>query len=66
MSFNDTPPLASVVPHGEALSVECESQYEFIYSQTPVTCNNGTWTQIPRCEPARLDLRCFFLIIFYG
>ncbi|XP_068084486.1 sushi, von Willebrand factor type A, EGF and pentraxin domain-containing protein 1 [Anabrus simplex] len=42
-----------VVPHGEKLRVLCEPRYEFLANSTPVACNNGTWTHIPRCEPAR-------------
>ncbi|GLH01650.1 Locomotion-related protein Hikaru genki, partial [Gryllus bimaculatus] len=45
--------LPMVVPHGEKLAVECQPHYEFPGNHTPVVCNNGTWTHIPRCEPAR-------------
>lgn len=46
-----------VVQHGEKLSVECEPHYEFITpNKTPVECNNGTWTHIPRCEPGMTRL----------
>lgn len=38
----------TLVQHGEELGVECQPQYEFLSNQTPVTCNNGTWTHIPR------------------
>lgn len=48
------PSSSTVVQHGESLTVECQDQYEFpMVNHTPVTCNNGTWTLIPRCEPAR-------------
>lgn len=53
VSQNDTAPTSTVVQHGEALTVDCEKDYEFLPSTSPVTCNNGTWTQIPKCEPAR-------------
>ncbi|KAK9874005.1 hypothetical protein WA026_002356 [Henosepilachna vigintioctopunctata] len=53
VSKNDTAPSSTVVIHGEELIVECDTQYEFLGSLSPVTCNNGTWTQIPKCEPAR-------------
>ena len=47
-----------VVQHGEKLSVECEPHYEFITAnKTPVECNNGTWTHIPRCEPGMTRLK---------
>ncbi|XP_071053370.1 sushi, von Willebrand factor type A, EGF and pentraxin domain-containing protein 1 isoform X3 [Onthophagus taurus] len=50
---NDTAMSSTVVTHGEALAVECNYQYEFLASLSPVTCNNGTWTHIPKCQPAR-------------
>lgn len=50
---NETARTSTVVQHGQALAVECNPQYEFLESLSPVTCNNGTWTSIPRCEPAR-------------
>lgn len=51
---NDTFFASTVVQHGESLTVECESQYEFHQnSNAPVVCNNGTWTVIPKCTPAR-------------
>lgn len=53
VSRNDTAISSTVVQHGEALTVDCDPQYEFLASLQPVTCNNGTWTQIPKCEPAR-------------
>ncbi|XP_012252117.2 protein lev-9-like isoform X1 [Athalia rosae] len=43
----------SVVEHGEKLIVVCQPNYEFPANKTPVVCNNGTWTIIPRCKPAR-------------
>lgn len=42
---------AQTVPHGEQLLVRCEPRYEFLNNGTPVQCNNGTWTQIPKCQP---------------
>lgn len=42
------------VKHGTALEVNCDQYYEFpISSLSPPTCNNGTWSTIPRCIPAR-------------
>ncbi|TDG44207.1 hypothetical protein AWZ03_009381 [Drosophila navojoa] len=42
------------VKHGTALEVRCEENYEFPVSLlSPPTCNNGTWSIIPRCVPAR-------------
>ncbi|CAH0550197.1 unnamed protein product [Brassicogethes aeneus] len=57
VSRNDTATTSTVVQHGEALEVDCNDQYEFLASVLEVTCNNGTWTHIPKCEPAR----CKFL-----
>uniref|UniRef100_A0A1B6MNE1 Sushi, von Willebrand factor type A, EGF and pentraxin domain-containing protein 1 n=3 Tax=Cicadellinae TaxID=33370 RepID=A0A1B6MNE1_9HEMI len=42
-----------MVTHGEHLSLECEPRYEPTLNNTPITCNNGTWSHIPRCVPAR-------------
>ncbi|KAL0811803.1 hypothetical protein ABMA28_009231 [Loxostege sticticalis] len=44
---------SSMVQHGEIILVDCEKNYEFPSNNAAVTCNNGTWTQIPRCQPAR-------------
>lgn len=42
------------VRHGTILEVICDTHYEFpINSLSPPTCNNGTWSTIPRCVPAR-------------
>lgn len=54
---NTTAPSSTVVQHGEQLEVECQPHYEFLNSFTPVVCNNGTWTNIPKCEPARFNTR---------
>ncbi|XP_008552444.1 uncharacterized protein LOC103574714 [Microplitis demolitor] len=43
----------TVVEHGERIYVHCIENYEFAANNTPVTCNNGTWTIIPSCTPAR-------------
>lgn len=45
---------SSKVRHGTILEVICDEHYEFpITSLSPPTCNNGTWSTIPRCVPAR-------------
>ncbi|GBP40693.1 hypothetical protein EVAR_36429_1 [Eumeta japonica] len=44
---------SSMVQHGELILVDCENNYEFPSNNAAVSCNNGTWTQIPRCLPAR-------------
>ncbi|XP_030377372.1 uncharacterized protein LOC115626218 isoform X1 [Scaptodrosophila lebanonensis] len=42
------------VKHGTALEVKCDVNYEFPVSLlSPPICNNGTWSIIPRCVPAR-------------
>ncbi|XP_055372262.1 uncharacterized protein LOC129606153 isoform X4 [Condylostylus longicornis] len=42
------------VKHGTELEVICDENYEFPSSSlNPPTCNNGTWSVIPRCIPAR-------------
>ena len=42
------------VVHDTTLEVVCEEHYEFpISSLSPPTCNNGTWSVIPKCVPAR-------------
>lgn len=42
------------VKHGTSLEVTCNEHYEFpVSSLAPPTCNNGTWSVIPRCIPAR-------------
>ncbi|XP_049790095.1 sushi, von Willebrand factor type A, EGF and pentraxin domain-containing protein 1-like [Schistocerca nitens] len=47
-----TDELPLVVQHGERLFVKCDPMYEFPANRTPI-CNNGTWTVMPRCGPAR-------------
>uniref|UniRef100_A0A182SWR0 Sushi, von Willebrand factor type A, EGF and pentraxin domain-containing protein 1 n=1 Tax=Anopheles maculatus TaxID=74869 RepID=A0A182SWR0_9DIPT len=45
---------SSKVKHGTVLEVNCDEHYEFPFSSlSPPTCNNGTWSVIPRCAPAR-------------
>ncbi|KAG5681085.1 hypothetical protein PVAND_010551 [Polypedilum vanderplanki] len=45
---------SSKVRHGTILEVICDEHYEFpLTSLSPPTCNNGTWSTIPRCVPAR-------------
>lgn len=46
--------ITNKVKHGTTLDVMCEDHYEFpISTMFPPTCNNGTWSIIPRCIPAR-------------
>ncbi|XP_060533491.1 sushi, von Willebrand factor type A, EGF and pentraxin domain-containing protein 1 isoform X2 [Cylas formicarius] len=53
LSRNDTAPTSTVVTHGEMLTVDCDPKFEFQWTHEKVTCNNGTWTQMPKCEPAK-------------
>lgn len=40
--------------HGEKLFVKCNGQYEPTGGNIDLaTCNNGTWTYIPKCEPGK-------------
>lgn len=53
---------SSKVRHGTILEVICDEHYEFpLTTLSPPTCNNGTWSTIPRCVPARCKVRkhCF-------
>jgi hypothetical protein len=43
----------SRVQHGASILVECDHNYELAYNITPAMCQNGTWTHIPKCQPAR-------------
>jgi len=45
--------IGDKIPHGNITKLECESRYETFSNSTPIQCNNGTWTQIPKCFPAR-------------
>ena len=45
--------VGSPVKHGQNITVSCNTNYELASNSTPIVCNNGTWTQIPKCEPAR-------------
>lgn len=64
VDLNATTTLATVglgsiakVKHGTILEVFCDDHYEFpISSLAPPTCNNGTWSVIPRCVPARCKI----------
>ncbi|KAF5269827.1 hypothetical protein FQR65_LT05873 [Abscondita terminalis] len=53
ISQNTSGPSSTVVQDGEALTVHCDPLYEFSLNDAPVVCNNGTWTNIPKCQPAR-------------
>lgn len=54
MTMTSGDPL--MVMHGEHLSLECKTSYEPALNNTPITCNNGTWSHIPRCQPGKSSL----------
>ena len=39
--------------HGEVININCTSNYETVDSTGPLRCSNGTWSQLPKCFPAR-------------
>ncbi|ODN03359.1 Sushi, von Willebrand factor type A, EGF and pentraxin domain-containing protein 1 [Orchesella cincta] len=43
----------ATVPHGKIVDILCENRYEPSQSLSPPQCFNGTFTQAPRCQPAR-------------
>ncbi|XP_065203954.1 sushi, von Willebrand factor type A, EGF and pentraxin domain-containing protein 1-like, partial [Planococcus citri] len=43
----------SIVKHATQVFVECDNRYESSNNTIPVVCNNGTWSYIPKCQPAR-------------
>ncbi len=52
----------ATVRHGESVNITCDDDFELAASGnassasgggSAVTCSNGTWATIPRCEPAR-------------
>ena len=45
--------VGSPVGHGQNITVNCSDNYELATNATPIQCYNGTWTQLPKCEPAR-------------
>lgn len=45
--------IGAKIQHGENIVITCSSNYEIPSNKTPIDCHNGTWSQIPKCEPAR-------------
>lgn len=43
----------NTVMHGENITIECNHNYELEGNVTQITCNNGTFDRMPKCEPAR-------------
>lgn len=50
---NLTTYIRNSVMHGESISIECSHNYELEGNVTQITCNNGTFDRMPKCEPAR-------------
>ncbi|XP_069182645.1 sushi, von Willebrand factor type A, EGF and pentraxin domain-containing protein 1 [Procambarus clarkii] len=46
-------PSGAQVEHGSTIDVQCDENFELAYSLAPSLCYNGTWTNYPRCQPAR-------------
>lgn len=43
--------------HGEKLFVKCNGKFEPSGGNNDLaTCNNGTWTFIPKCEPGKAHI----------
>ena len=49
----DVPALGvgTLVDHNENLTLQCTQLYEPTHGHSTVTCSNGTWNVIPKCEP---------------
>ena len=43
------------VDHDTTMNITCNDNYE-LASTLPIRCNNGSWTQEPKCEPARCKI----------
>ena len=46
-------PVGEKVTHGEEITVNCTENYEVERVGQPIRCDNGRWTQMPVCVPAR-------------
>ena len=46
-------PVGEKVTHGEEITVNCTENYEVERVGEPIRCDNGRWTQMPVCVPAR-------------
>ena len=44
--------IGTQIKHGQTMNVTCNGNYE-LASSLPITCNNGTFDNVPKCEPAR-------------
>lgn len=63
MPKTDGPILAR---HGDKLSIKCNGKYEPAGGNIDLaTCNNGTWTYIPKCEPGKAYNHIIIIFLFY-
>jgi len=52
-----------IAKHGEKLFVKCDGKFEPSSGNNDLaTCNNGTWTYIPKCEPGKIII--FLIVVF--
>jgi len=45
--------IGEKVTHGELLEINCTKNYEVKTDGQSIVCNNGTWSKVPKCFPAR-------------
>lgn len=68
---NSTPYLPKtggpiLAKHGDKLSVKCDGKYEPAGGNNDLaTCNNGTWTYIPKCEPGKTYNTIILLLVLH-
>ena len=44
--------VGNTLEHGAVVAINCSRDYE-ASSYEDITCNNGTWSSVPKCIPAR-------------
>ena len=44
--------LCLIIGHNQSVSVSCVSQFQPSHNSS-VTCNNGTWSRVAKCIPAK-------------
>ena len=45
--------IGDKVGHGDELQVNCTDNFELEHEGDPVMCDNGNFSQLPQCFPAR-------------
>jgi hypothetical protein len=55
----------TTVAHGKSIGVKCETHYEASHLLTvfPPTCDNGTWSHEPKCQPGKDSFKIVLLLI---